>query len=107
MKIFNLAFVFQNVLPTAYDSVTIFFSDIVGFTAISHDSQPMQVVNMLNDLYTMFDQIIDKFDVYKVGFITEFLIIQLYKKAPVVGAEPEIYLREGARGKCLSCCLCV
>ncbi|OWK03599.1 GUCY2C, partial [Cervus elaphus hippelaphus] len=51
--------------PELYEEVTVYFSDIVGFTTICKYSTPMEVVDMLNDIYKNFDHILDHHNVYK------------------------------------------
>ncbi|KAG8454010.1 hypothetical protein GDO86_000584 [Hymenochirus boettgeri] len=59
----------QTVQAKKFNNVTMLFSDIVGFTAICSHCSPMQVITMLNELYTLFDFQCGELDIYKVETI--------------------------------------
>lgn len=59
----------RKVEPELRDVVTIFFSDIVGFTRISSSLPPIKVSDMLDRLYSRFDELSRQHDIFKVETI--------------------------------------
>ena len=48
----------QKVVPQTYETVSILFTDIVGFTVISSKCSPDEICNMLDRLYKRFDEVV-------------------------------------------------
>ncbi|XP_052866342.1 soluble guanylate cyclase 88E [Anopheles cruzii] len=61
----------ENPIDTCemFNSVSILFSDVVTFTEICSRITPMEVVSMLNAMYSIFDTLTERNSVYKVETI--------------------------------------
>eukprot|EP00292_Cryptomonas_paramecium_P004582 CAMPEP_0113710804 /NCGR_PEP_ID=MMETSP0038_2-20120614/30374_1 /TAXON_ID=2898 /ORGANISM="Cryptomonas paramecium" /LENGTH=851 /DNA_ID=CAMNT_0000636929 /DNA_START=237 /DNA_END=2788 /DNA_ORIENTATION=+ /assembly_acc=CAM_ASM_000170 len=59
----------EKVEPVTKDMVSVFFSDIVGFTTLSDTLPPSKVSDMINRLFGQFDSLADKYEVYKIDTI--------------------------------------
>lgn len=65
----------QSVEPEAFECVTVFYSDIVGFTSLSSESSPMEVIDFLSNLYLCFDETLEQYDIFKVDTIGDAYIV--------------------------------
>lgn len=59
----------RKVEPENHECVTIFFSDIVGFTNISSELDPLKISDLLDRLYNSFDALSIYHNVFKVETI--------------------------------------
>jgi len=55
--------------PKNFENVTVYFSDIVGFTKISSELDPKYLIDELNDIFTAFDTIIEHNDCERIKTI--------------------------------------
>eukprot|EP00026_Physarum_polycephalum_P000403 Phypoly_transcript_00404.p1 GENE.Phypoly_transcript_00404~~Phypoly_transcript_00404.p1 ORF type:complete len:1606 (+),score=264.32 Phypoly_transcript_00404:80-4897(+) len=56
-------------LSHAYADVTVVLADIVGFTALSSTISPQELVDILNTIFSMFDDIMEEFQLEKIRTI--------------------------------------
>ncbi|MBU0765655.1 MAG: DUF4154 domain-containing protein [Bacteroidetes bacterium] len=56
-------------LPEVFENVTVYFSDVVGFTKMSTSLNPQLLINELNDIFTEFDNIIERNDCERIKTI--------------------------------------
>ncbi|AFZ18601.1 adenylate/guanylate cyclase domain-containing protein [Allocoleopsis franciscana] len=56
-------------IAESFEDVTILFADIVGFTPLSTRLPPIELVNLLNQIFSKFDHIAQKYKVEKIKTI--------------------------------------
>ncbi len=59
----------ENLIVDRFESVSVLFADIVGFTALSSRTSPEELVTMLNELFSAFDRLAEKHGLEKIKTI--------------------------------------
>ncbi|MBL7998355.1 MAG: tetratricopeptide repeat protein [Candidatus Kapabacteria bacterium] len=59
----------EKTIADSYENVSVFFSDIVGFTTLSQRVSAQELVGMLNGIFTQFDQIAREHGLEKIKTI--------------------------------------
>jgi len=56
----------QSVIADYFHSTTVLFTDIVGFTKLSENLTPSELVQFLNKIFTSFDSLVEKYQLEKI-----------------------------------------
>jgi class 3 adenylate cyclase len=59
----------NNHIADGFANVTILFADIVGFTQLSAQISPTQLVHLLNEIFSAFDRLSDQYNLEKIKTI--------------------------------------
>ena len=59
----------EETIAEVHPEVTVFFSDIVGFTELAAKLGPNETVHLLNEIFGMFDELVEKHNVEKIKTI--------------------------------------
>jgi adenylate cyclase len=60
---------FEGSLAQQFPEATILFADIVGFTPLAAQIRPLELLNLLNQIFSIFDQLAEKHGVEKIKTI--------------------------------------
>jgi len=68
-KIANKLRISDASVADSFENVTILFADIVGFTRFSETMSPSELVDMLDEVFSEFDNLVDKYNIEKIKTI--------------------------------------
>lgn len=59
----------SRTIADQYEEASVLFADMVGFTPLSAKLPPVEMVELLNEVFSFFDSLLDKYDVEKIRTI--------------------------------------
>jgi adenylate cyclase len=59
----------ESNIVDGFQSVTILFADLVGFTRACAEAEPKSVLTILNEIFSAFDELVEKYDLEKIKTI--------------------------------------
>lgn len=59
----------RRTIADHYDEASVLFADMVGFTPLSAQLPPVEMVELLNEVFSYFDSLVDKYGVEKIRTI--------------------------------------
>ena len=59
----------SRTIADQYDEASVLFADMVGFTPLSAKLPPVEMVELLNEVFSFFDSLLDKYGVEKIRTI--------------------------------------
>jgi guanylate cyclase len=65
-----------------YDAISVLFADIVGFTPLSAEMEPEEMVDQLNDVFTYFDGLAERYGCEKIRTIGDNYMVAAGVPAP-------------------------
>lgn len=59
----------NRIIADHFESASILFADLVGFTKLTSEMAPIEMVELLNDIYSHFDRLVEKYGLEKIRTI--------------------------------------
>lgn len=65
----------QSIIAESFSEVSVLFADIVGFTKLSASISPIELVHMLNEIFSKFDDLAEKHGLEKIKTIGDSYLV--------------------------------
>jgi guanylate cyclase len=59
----------NRTIADQYEGASILFADLVGFTPLTAEMAPVEMVELLNEIFSQFDSLVEKYDLEKIRTI--------------------------------------